>query len=178
MKKSTLKVLIKLTVWILFIIIYSQSSEIPNKPIPSESSSPQNEKPIDETTLYKVTRVIDGDTIEIEGGQKIRYIGIDTPEITNPNECYGIEASNRNKELVEDKFVKLIKDVSETDRYGRLLRYVYLDDIFINELLVSEGFANASSYPPDIKYQEQLTEAEKNAREKNLGLWNLCNIQD
>ncbi|MDQ5981789.1 MAG: micrococcal nuclease [Patescibacteria group bacterium] len=174
MKKSTLKILIKLTVWIIFIVIYSQSSETPSKPTPIESSPPQIEKPIDETTLYKVIRVIDGDTIEIEGGQKIRYIGIDTSEITTPIECYGIEASNRNKELVDGKFVKLLKDVSETDRYGRLLRYVYIDDTFVNELLVREGFANASSYPPDIKYQEQLTEAEKTARANNLGLWGKC----
>ena len=85
--------------------------------------------------LYNVIRVVDGDTIEIEGGQKVRYIGIDTPETVDPSRpvgCYGKEASDKNKELVEGKIVRLEKDISETDRYGRLLRYIYVGDIFVN----------------------------------------------
>jgi len=125
--------------------------------------------------LVKVTRIIDGDTIELEGGQRVRYIGIDTPELSGNNpECYAREAYDKNRELVEGKQVRLEKDVSETDRYGRLLRYVYVDDNFINDLLVRTGYANASSYPPDIKYQDQFREAEKEARESNKGLWNSC----
>lgn len=83
-------------------------------------------------TFPKVVRVIDGDTIEIEGGDRVRYIGIDTPETVDPRkpvQCYGQEASNKNKELVEGKTVELEKDVSETDKYGRLLRYVWLGDM-------------------------------------------------
>jgi len=127
--------------------------------------------------LYKVIRVVDGDTIELENGLKVRYIGIDTPETVKPNttvECYGKEASNKNKELVEGKMVKLEKDISETDRYGRLLRYVYIDNIFVNDILVREGYANASTYPPDVKYQEQLKQAEKEAKDNNKGLWYSC----
>ena len=127
----------------------------------------------------KVTRVIDGDTVEIEGGQKVRYIGIDTPETVHPDmkvQCFGKEASNKNKELVEGKMVELEKDVSETDKYGRLLRYVYIGQIFVNDYLVRQGYAHASSYPPDIKYQGQLQEAEKEARDNNRGLWGECNL--
>lgn len=124
-----------------------------------------------------VVRVIDGDTIELETGQKIRYIGIDTPETVHPDktvQCFGIEASNKNKELVEGKSVRLEKDVSETDRYGRLLRYVYLDDIFINKFLVEEGFAYSSTYPPDVKYQEIFKASQQKAQEQKKGLWSSC----
>ena len=125
----------------------------------------------------KVVRVVDGDTIEIEGGQTVRYIGIDTPETVHPQktvECFGREASNKNKELVEGKFVRLEKDVSEVDKYGRLLRYVYVDDVFVNELLVREGFAHASSYPPDVKYQDLLNSVQQEAQSQNRGLWTGC----
>lgn len=125
----------------------------------------------------KVVRVVDGDTIEIEGGQTVRYIGIDTPETVHPQktvECFGREASNKNKELVEGKFVQLEKDVSEVDKYGRLLRYIYVDGVFVNELLVREGFAHASSYPPDVKYQDLLNSAQSEAQSQNVGLWAGC----
>jgi micrococcal nuclease len=126
-----------------------------------------------------VTRVIDGDTIEIEGGTTVRYIGIDTPETSHPTkgvQCFGREATNKNKELVEGKRVRLEKDVSETDKFGRLLRYVYLDDEFINERLVREGFAHSSAFPPDVKYQDLFVSAQEIARSNNAGLWNACNI--
>ena len=128
---------------------------------------------------YLVTKVVDGDTIEIEGGQKVRYIGIDTPETVDPREavgCYGKEASNKNKELVEGKKVRLEKDVSETDRYGRLLRYIYVGEIFVNEYLVKEGFAKASSYPPDVKYQDKFKASEALARDSKKGLWGGCSL--
>jgi len=124
-----------------------------------------------------VIRVVDGDTIEIEGGKKIRYIGIDTPEVADPRkpvQCFGRDASAKNKELVEGKRVRLEKDVSETDKYGRLLRYVYVGNTFVNETLVKEGYAFSSPYPPDVKYQELFNQAEKEARAANSGLWGSC----
>lgn len=124
--------------------------------------------------VVRVTRVIDGDTIEIEGGKRVRYIGMDTPEISGGTDCFGIEATNRNKALVLNKNVELEKDVSETDRYGRLLRYIYVDGIMINETLVREGFANAATFPPDVKYQQLFHEAEQQARNNNHGLWGAC----
>ncbi len=125
----------------------------------------------------KVTRVVDGDTIEIEGGQKVRYIGINTPETVDPRrpvECFGKEAASKNRELVEGRGIYLEKDVSETDKYGRLLRYVYVDRTFVNDYMVRNGYAQASSYPPDVKYQNQLTQAQQEARQDSRGLWGSC----
>ncbi len=122
-----------------------------------------------------VTRIIDGDTIELSTGEKLRYIGINTPETVAPNkpiECFGQEAKDFNQSLVLGQTVYLEKDLSDTDRYGRLLRYVYLaNGQMVNELLVSEGYAQASSYPPDIKYQPKFDAAQQQARALAKGLW-------
>lgn len=127
----------------------------------------------------RVSRVVDGDTIDVDipgqGVKRLRYIGVNTPETVDPRrpvEWYGQEASSANKRLVEGQQVWLEKDVSETDRYGRLLRYVYLSDgRMVNAELVREGFAQASSYPPDVRYQEQLRVLEQEARQAQRGLW-------
>ncbi len=126
---------------------------------------------------YLVSRVIDGDTIELSNGTKVRYIGIDTPETVDPRktvQCFGVEANNRNKQLVEGKEVRLEKDVSDIDKYGRLLRYVYVNGVFVNLVIVQEGFAYSYTYPPDVKYQSKFVEAEKLAREQKKGLWGSC----
>jgi micrococcal nuclease len=124
-----------------------------------------------------VTKVIDGDTIEVEiegKSYKVRYIGIDTPELHHPErpvEYYAQEAYEKNKELVEGKMVLLKKDISETDSYGRLLRYVYVGDVFVNAYLVQHGYALVATYPPDVKYQEYFLELQREAREAGRGLW-------
>lgn len=121
-----------------------------------------------------VTNVIDGDTFTIEGGKVVRMIGMDTPETVHPSkpvQCYGKEASVKTTELIEGQKVRLEKDVSETDKYKRLLRYVWKGEILINELLVKEGYAQSSSYPPDIKYQDKFIAAQKDARDNQRGLW-------
>ncbi len=125
----------------------------------------------------KVARVVDGDTIELEGGAKVRYIGIDTPETVDPRksaQCYGAEASAKNKELVEGQAVRLEKDVTDKDRYGRLLRYVYVGDTFVNQALVEGGYAFSYTYPPDVKYQSEFLAAEQAAQTKDAGLWGAC----
>jgi len=135
-----------------------------------------------EYKLILVTKVIDGDTIKLENGQIVRYIGIDTPETVDPRktiQCFGKEASDKNKELVEGKKVKLQKDVSETDRYGRLLRYVWVNTednkgVFVNDYLVKQGYARAVSYPPDIKFQDLFNASQNYALENNIGLWSKC----
>lgn len=133
--------------------------------------------------LVNVSKVIDGDTIELEDGQKVRYIGIDTPELRHAKKsvrCFGREARDRNKELVEGKLVRLEKDISETDRYWRLLRYVYVpteaspSGLFVNEFLVREGYAYASTFPPDVKYTVNFNTLQKEAQINQLGLWNKC----
>jgi micrococcal nuclease len=127
--------------------------------------------PVATESQVKVVRVIDGDTIEIAGGAHVRYIGMDTPETYPKVEFYGPEAKAKNIELVEGKLVTLEKDVSETDRYGRLLRYVYVDGVFVNGELVRLGYAEAVSYPPDTRYQWQLEQLEKEAKAAKLGIW-------
>ncbi len=101
----------------------------------------------------------------------MRYIGIDTPEIHPRLEAYGIEAWQANRRLVEGRRVRLEKDVSETDRYDRLLRYVYVDGVFVNAELVRAGLARVKSYPPDTKYQAYLEEVEVEARRAGRGIW-------
>ena len=119
----------------------------------------------------RVIQVIDGDTITIEGGYRVRYIGIDTPEIHPDLEAFGIAAWQANRKLVEGKNIHLEKDVSETDKYGRLLRYVWIDDTLVNAELVRQGLARAKAYPPDIRYQDYLEQMEAEAREAGRGMW-------
>lgn len=132
-----------------------------------------------------VTRVIDGDTIEIDRNgelEKLRYIGINTPETVDPRrpvQCFGKEASAENKRLLEEKTVYLEKDISETDKFGRLLRYVYLplsdgSVIFVNDYLVKQGFANVSTFPPDVKYKDKFLVSQKEASDNLRGLWLKC----
>lgn len=128
-------------------------------------------------TAPLVTRVIDGDTIEVDIAgaiYKVRYIGIDTPEPDDkrPEFCaLAQEATRYNRQLVEGKPVRLEKDVSETDQYGRLLRYVYVGDTLVNAELVRQGLAWAIPYEPDIKYQDTLEKAEAEARQDKIGIW-------
>lgn len=124
-----------------------------------------------------LVRIIDGDTIEVDingVAYTVRYIGIDTPETKHPTrgvEPYGPEASERNRQLLGSKTVYLEKDVSETDRYGRLLRYVYVDDVMVNAILVQDGYAQVSTYPPDVKHVDLFLKLQREAREKNRGIW-------
>ncbi len=148
--------------------------------LPNEASSPAVLSIEGEKVM--VTKVIDGDTIEIEGGARVRYIGIDTPETRDPRRpvgCFGKQASLKNKELVEGKVVILQKDISETDKYNRLLRYVFLplqsnEALFVNDYLIREGYATVLSYPPDVKYIDQFLKAQQQAKEQNKGLWSEC----
>ena len=120
----------------------------------------------------QVTHVIDGDTIDVlmhGTPYRVRYIGIDTPEL---GEDLADLATARNRALVTGKTVHLAVDVSETDRYGRLLRYVYLPDGgLVNELLVQEGLARVTLYPPDTRLAERLQEAEGRAQATRVGIW-------
>jgi micrococcal nuclease len=137
-----------------------------------------------------VTRVVDGDTIEVtvteiapgpgggftEVGQgyDVRLIGIDTPESVKPGtpvECFGKEASAATKALLDHQEVRLVKDVEETDRYGRLLRYVYLEDEMANARLVANGYATAYTYPPNVRHADLFVQLEREAREDDRGLW-------
>ncbi|WGG46435.1 thermonuclease family protein [Rossellomorea sp. DA94] len=130
-----------------------------------------------------VTRVVDGDTVELKDGRKVRLIGVNTPESTTRTEEYGKEASNYTTEKLEGKTVWLQKDVSETDRYNRSLRLIWLeipkDDMDEEEIrtkmfnadLVLNGYAEPSTYHPDVKYSDYFVKFAREARENEMGLW-------
>jgi len=124
----------------------------------------------------RVVEVVDGDTIKVLLDQdglvySVRYIGMNTPEDTSRVEYFGPQATAKNGELVWGKTVTLIKDVSEIDPYGRLLRYVLVDDVFVNYELVAQGYANVASYPPDIACISTFQAVEQGASASKLGLW-------
>ena len=121
---------------------------------------------------YDVYRVIDGDTFELTNGETVRLIGINTPEI---GEKCSYEASKQLSSIISGKTVYLERDVSETDGYDRLLRYVYANGTFVNSKLVYDGFAYAVEYPPDTKYDSEFANAESSARAAGRGcLWTVA----
>lgn len=142
----------------------------------------------------KVTRVVDGDTIIVNYNgkdEKLRMILVDTPETVHPRkpvECFGKEASNYTKKSLSNKYVYLQKDVSDRDRYGRLLRYVWtkrpnsneptkeeIEKYMFNAILTKEGYGKIATFPPDVKYVEIFRELDQSARKNNKGLWNCSN---
>lgn len=123
-------------------------------------------------------RVVDGDTIKLIGGERVRYTGIDTPETVHPNkpvEPFGRAASDYNRELVEGRRVRIELDVQERDRFGRLLGYVYVrgdgGELFVNAELVRAGFARVSTHPPNVRHAEDFLKLEREARDQQRGLW-------
>jgi micrococcal nuclease len=164
-------------------LVISGEALVPTTPAPSATSThkptptyvPTPTSPSPTATLAgepaEVVGIVDGDTIDIQiGGQifRVRYIGMNTPETGQP--CAS-EATNYNTMLVMGKVVTLVKDVSQTDRYGRLLRYVYVGDIFVNAELARQGYANAATYPPDVAYADLLVQLEAEARAAGRGCW-------
>ena len=117
-----------------------------------------------------VTKVIDGDTVVVEGGWHVRLLGMDADEKGYP--CYDA-AKTRLENLVLSKQVTLEKDVSDVDQYGRCLRYIFLNGANIDTQLVAEGLAVARFYEPDVKYRAQITSAEQQAQQNKIGCkWN------
>lgn len=132
-----------------------------------------------EEKLYRVTWVVDGDTIQIEGGQFVRYIGIDTPERRinkggrwkyDPKP-YAEAAKEFNEKLVKGGKVRLEFDVQEMDRFGRLLAYVYVNRTFVNEEIIRQGYAQLLTIPPNVRYADRFKKALFEARRKKRGLW-------
>jgi len=121
--------------------------------------------------LVRVARVVDGDTLVLAGGERVRYIGVDAPEDTTVVEPFGPEATALNRRLVEGKWVRLERDVSDRDRYGRLLRYVWVGEVLVEAELVREGYAEAKPYPPDLRYYPCLEALEEEARREARGMW-------
>lgn len=139
-------------------------------------------------TEILVKRAVDGDTLELENRERVRLIGIDTPEIHESNKLYkdsqrtgqdintikalGMRAYQFTKKLVEGKRVRLEFDVDKHDRYGRLLAYVYLKDgTFVNAKIVEEGYASLLTIPPNVKYADLFLKLYQQARDNRRGLW-------
>jgi micrococcal nuclease len=125
----------------------------------------------------QVVRVVDGDTIRVRIGdhiEKVRYIGVNTPEVHHPTkgeEPGGREATTVNAELVGGKAVRLELDVQSRDRYGRLLAYVWVGDIMVNAELVRRGYAQVMTVPPNVRHQSLFVKLQREAREAGRGLW-------
>jgi micrococcal nuclease len=130
----------------------------------------------------RVVRVVDGDTIHVQLGgvrEKVRYIGVDTPETKDPRRpvgCFGEQASAFNEQLVSGERVRLVRDVEPRDRFGRLLAYVYRvsDGLFVNAELARLGYAKPLTIAPDVRFAERFAALARQAREQRRGLWAAC----
>ncbi len=163
-------------------IAVATPSVLPASAAPTSTSSPAfGSAPIGPTETGQVVDVVDGDTIKVSLDGlvfTVRYIGMNTPETVAPGrpiEWMGPEASAANKALVAGQTVVLEKDVSETDRYGRLLRYVWLRRpsgwLMVDRELVRTGYASVDTFPPDVRYESLFIAAERWARAAGAGLW-------
>ena len=187
-KRINKKIILKLlaTLVVVFFVVISNIDEPNSQENTKKESvaiSEQNtlEQEANNEDLFLVTQVVDGDTIKVKINDKIetlRLIGVDTPETVDPRkpvQCFGKKASNKTKELLNNQYVRLESDQlsGERDKYGRLLRYVFLQDgTNFNKLIISEGFAHEYTYNSIVyKYQSGFKEAEKEARENKRGLW-------
>lgn len=155
---------------------------------PTPTPEPPTPTPGPSGDQGEVVKVVDGDTLDVVVAgtvYRVRIIGVDTPETVDPNSpvmCYGAEATAFTKQLVNEANgqVLLEKDISETDRYDRLLRYVWLQKSdglhMLNWELVNAGMAQVSTYPPDVKYVDQFLAAQQTAQANGVGLWGACDF--
>ena len=142
------------------------------------SSTSEQAYNVTDNNFYDIVRVVDGDTFVINYNgvnEKVRLIGIDTPESVHPNKEknteFGELVSNFSKEILTGKKIQVEFDVEQRDKYGRLLAYVYLDGQMYNKILLQKGYAKLATYPPNVKYVEEFTAIQKVAREEKAGLW-------
>ena len=177
LKKLKLKIrpshFLILFVFLLFAVIYSTPQNTSFQHNTKTETTIPTIKSFEQYTVAYLERVIDGDTIEVKIDNKIykvRYIGVDTPEFTKQPEL-AQQATDLNKKLLKNK-IFLVKDVSETDKYNRLLRYVFTDEYFVNAELVKRGWAKTLTIPPNVRYSTLFNKLEQQARNQHLGIWN------
>jgi micrococcal nuclease len=155
------------------------TTDLPSAPT---SDPGQGTLPVGQGRRVVVERVIDGDTIVVSGGERVRLIGIDTPETVKPGspvECFGREASRRLDELLPaGTDVLLVADVDARDRYDRTLSYVYRenDGLFVNASLVGDGYAYAYTVPPNVAHAEEFAALQGEAQASDRGLWSACPV--
>jgi len=136
--------------------------------------------PSEQSEVVEVVAIVDGDTIKVDRNgvtEIVRYIGIDTPELYRDSDepaCFGTQATDRNNALVAGKQVRLVADREDRDRYNRLLRYVYVDDINVNQTLVRDGYAITLTIAPNTAQAESLAAAQQAAQTDQVGLWSAC----
>jgi micrococcal nuclease len=171
-KQKPLPARVGIAVFVLlaFLLGYFLRSPIPQiKVEPQQDSTPAASKNDFKQGTYRVTRVLDGDTIELQGGTRVRYAGVDAPE---NDETYNLSSTKLNQELVGGKDVLVVPTQERWDQYGRLLAYVYVGDVLVNEKMIEEGYARLFLYKgqkPE-KY-DRLKAAEDFARGRHLGIW-------
>ena len=161
----------------------SPPSALPAPPAPSGtpnkeklSKSPRHPRP-STRGLAKVVAVLDGDTIIIDGGEKVRYAGLNTPETHHPDklpEYCGQEAFEANRRLVAGKTVRLEFDERRRDKYGRLLAYVYVDGLFVNAELIRQGYAQVSTYKDNQRHHDDFARLQQDAIAARRGMWGGC----
>ncbi|MBD8500005.1 thermonuclease family protein [Paenibacillus arenosi] len=124
-------------------------------------------------TKTKVKRIVDGDTFVTSEGDKVRLIGVNTPETHGKVQYYGQEAKEYTDNHLTGSTVYMFQDAGNTDKYGRLLRYIFIEDDneMFNERLIREGYANTMTIPPNVLYSKTFTALERDARNNNRGLW-------
>jgi micrococcal nuclease len=150
-----------------------------------EQAAQRSERPA-ASRVGTVTEIVDGDTIHVRLGgrrEKVRYIGVDTPESRKPNtpvQCFAKAATAANARLVAGRRVRLRTDVETRDRYGRLLAYVYRlpDGLFVNAELVRRGFATVLTIPPNVAHADEFLRLQRQARAAGRGLWRACAESD
>ena len=161
----------------------SPPSALPPQPAPSGTSKQEKLSksllpPRPSTRgLAKVVAVLDGDTIIIGGGEKVRYAGLNTPETHHPDkvpEYCGQEAFEANRRLVAGKTVRLEFDARRRDKYGRLLAYVYVDSLFVNAELIRQGYAQVSTYKDNQRHHDEFARLQQNAIAARRGMWGGC----
>jgi micrococcal nuclease len=133
-------------------------------------------------TTVRVVEVVDGDTIRVDlHGEEtpVRLIGIDTPEKDGPYtdvECFGEQATRYTAETLDGRDVELEFDVERTDRFDRILAYVWVDGGLFNERILREGYAVLATFPPNVRYVDRFTTAQRRARDEQAGLWGACPV--
>ncbi len=173
------KILYSFLIFLAILVLQSMMTDGQN--VPGQASLiNQNVRAEDLSGPYKIVKVVDGDTVDVDvtgKTERVRLIGINTPETVDPRkpvECFGKEASNKAKEVLTGKMVRLEADPTQSnlDKYGRLLRYIFLEDgTDFNEMMISEGYAYEYTYDVPYKYQTQFKAAQKAASDAGKGLW-------
>lgn len=179
LKKQLLGIVTILAIIVLAIAIDKLQIIDKNESLTQDQT--QKETQIDSninTTLYEVIRVVDGDTFIISYNgkdERVRLIGVDTPESVHPDEEknteFGDKVSSYSKEMLQGKQVALEFDIDKKDQYDRLLAYVYLDGQMYNKILLEKGYAQVSTYPPNVKYVDEFIDIQKEARVSKVGMW-------